>query len=63
MRASDSLISLFPVGNVPPVETNDNPINFDNAPVMGERPLTEWEGKVSLEDVRGQAIRVGRISK
>jgi hypothetical protein len=55
MRASDSLISLFPLGNVPPVETTDylNSVEED-APEIGDIYLTEWEGQVSLEDVRGR---------
>ena len=71
MRASDSVIALFPTGNVPPIEINEAPLLLDdNLPTVGELPLTEWEGMVSLEDVRGKVsndardrVVVGRVSK
>lgn len=61
MRASDSAIALFPTGNVPPIEINEALLLLDDdVPTVGELPLTEWEGMVSLEEFRGRVSNDAR---
>lgn len=68
MRASDSMISLFPIGNVSPVEMTDHPDSVkEDLSEIGDVVSTEWEGQVDLEEVRGKPTlserryTVGRI--